>query len=82
MEITCWWLQVGLFTEIGPLSCFISRHVSSKVKIKAFPVIAHFHVHNFYVHCTYWDYWHQSCHKWSSFPSLRSLALDQDRMRP
>ena len=21
-------LQVGLFTEIGPLSCFVSRHVS------------------------------------------------------
>lgn len=21
-------LQVGLFTEIGPMSCFISRHVS------------------------------------------------------
>lgn len=23
-----WLLQVGLFTEIGPLSCFVSRHVS------------------------------------------------------
>ena len=22
--------QVGLFTEIGPLSCFVSRHVSTK----------------------------------------------------
>lgn len=28
------WLQVGLFTEIGPLSCFISRHVSSEIKKK------------------------------------------------
>lgn len=32
-----WLLQVGLFTEIGPLSCFVSRHVSlfySKEKMK------------------------------------------------